>query len=453
MFEGLSDRLGQVFKRLRDRGKLSEADVTAALREVRLALLEADVHYKVTKSFVESIRTRAVGQEVMGSLTPAQQVVKIVHEELTALMGGASVDLDLSGSGPRTVMLVGLQGSGKTTTAGKLAKMMLAQGRRPLLVPADVQRPAAIAQLHKLGEQVGAPVFDSAADMGVVRICQAALGRAAQESLDTLIVDTAGRLQIDEPLMDELVQIKSRLKPAETLLVADAMTGQEAVAVAGEFHARLELSGIILTKIEGDARGGAALSMRQVTGCPIKLIGVGEKLDALEVFHPERLASRILGMGDVLSLIEKAGQAVDQEEAARLERKVLRAEFTLEDFLDQIKKIKKMGSVESLLGMIPGLGRLKPDQAGDPRELARAEAIINSMTVEERRRPQILNGSRRKRIALGSGTTPTDVNRLLKNFMAMQKMMKRLGRGLKGQKGSRRQAMNQLLSELQQQRR
>jgi signal recognition particle subunit SRP54 len=453
MFEGLSDRLGQVFKRLRDRGKLSEADVNAALREVRLALLEADVHYKVTKSFVESIRTRAVGQEVMGSLTPAQQVVAIVHEELTALMGGASTELDLSGSGPRTVMLVGLQGSGKTTTAGKLAKMMLANGRKPLLVPADIRRPAAIAQLKKLGEQVGVPVFDSSPDMNVVHICQAALGQAAQEALDTLIVDTAGRLQIDEPLMDELAAIKSRLKPSETLLVADAMTGQEAVAVAGEFNARLELTGIVLTKIEGDARGGAALSMRQVTGRPIKLMGVGEKLDALEVFHPERLASRILGMGDVLSLIEKAGQAVDHEEAARLEEKVRRADFTLEDFRDQLKKIKKMGSLESLLGMIPGMGRIKSDQMGDPKELGRAEAIINSMTPEERRRPQILNGSRRKRIARGSGTTPADVNRLLKNFMAMQKMMKRLGRGLKGQKGSRRQAMNQLLSELQQQRR
>ncbi|MBU0515114.1 MAG: signal recognition particle protein, partial [Proteobacteria bacterium] len=380
MFEGLSERLGDVFKRLRGRGRLSEADVDAALREVRLALLEADVHYKVARSFIDSVRSRAVGREVLASLTPAQQVIKVVHEELTALMGGGSRELDLSGPRPRTVMLVGLQGSGKTTTAGKLAKMLLARGRRVLLVPADVRRPAAIEQLQKLGEQVGAPVFDSRTDMAVVDICMAALARAAQDSLDTLIVDTAGRLQIDEPLMDEVAAVRDRLRPAESLLVADAMTGQEAVGVAGEFHSRLGLTGIILTKMEGDARGGAALSMLQVTGCPIKLMGVGEKLDALEVFHPDRVASRILGMGDVLSFIEKAQDAIDQEEARKLERKVLKEGFTLEDFLAQIKQIKKMGSLESILGMIPGLGQMKKGLGADQSELVKAEAIINSMT-------------------------------------------------------------------------
>jgi signal recognition particle subunit SRP54 len=436
MFDRLSDKLNNVFKKLRGRGKLSEADVNAALREVRLALLEADVNYKVTKAFIERIRERAVGEEVMRSLTPAQQVIKIVHEELTNLLGGESPRLDLSGKPPVALMLVGLQGGGKTTTAAKLAKRLKSQGRQPYLVPADIQRPAAIEQLKRLGADLGVPVYPTEASQNPVAIAGAAMEAAYTEGLDTVILDTAGRLHIDAPLMEELQAIRARVEPQEILLVADAMTGQDAVAVAQNFHDLLKLTGVILTKVEGDARGGAALSMREVIGRPIKFLGVGEKLDALEVFHPERLASRILGMGDVLTLIEKAQEAFDADQVQALEKKLRQEAFTLEDFREQLKQVKKMGSMEQLLGMIPGLGGKLKNLKGmqpDDRELKRVEAIISSMTPRERHDHTIINGSRRRRIAAGSGTTVQDVNRLLKNFAMTQKMIKQVAKG--GKKG------------------
>ncbi|MBF0528422.1 MAG: signal recognition particle protein [Deltaproteobacteria bacterium] len=426
MFETLSEKLGEAFRKLRGHGKLSEANIKDGLREVRLALLEADVNYKVVKDLIESIRQRSVGQEVMESLTPGQQVVKIVYEELTSLMGGAHHQLNLTGRPPWIVMLVGLQGSGKTTTCGKLALYLKKQGRTPLLVPADVYRPAAIDQLTILASQVGTPVFPASKHMDPVDIAIQAQASAGERGCDTLILDTAGRLHIDEPLMEELKAIKEKIRPNEILFVADAMTGQEAVNVAKTFNEWLDLTGVILTKMEGDARGGAALSIKAVVNRPLKFVGVGEKLDALEPFHPERTSSRILGMGDVLSLIEKAQENIDQKKALELARKIKKNEFTLEDFRQQIKQIKKIGTLESILGMIPGLNKLKKmkDLQPDEKDLKVIEAIINSMTMEERADHTILNASRRKRIARGSGTSVAEVNALIKNFIQTKKMMK-----------------------------
>jgi signal recognition particle subunit SRP54 len=435
MFDSLTDKLSAVFKRLRGHGKLTEQNITEALKEVRLALLEADVNFKVVKDFVERIRSRAVGQEVMESLTPGQQVVKVVHEELISLMGGVNSSLNLSFKPPIPIMLVGLQGSGKTTTAGKLAKFLKDKGRKPYLVPADVRRPAAIEQLKRLGEQLGIPVFNPDPQRSPLEICKKALTLADEQNQDVLLLDTAGRLHIDEALMKELEEIKRELIPREILLVADAMTGQDAVNVAKRFNEALDIHGVILTKLDGDARGGAALSIKAVTGKPIKFIGVGEKLDALEIFHPDRMASRILGLGDVLSLIEKAQEAIDAKKAQELEKKLLKDTFTLEDFREQLQQIKKMGSIEQIFSMIPGMGRLKlpKDLQGSEKELVKVEAIINSMTKEERRSPEILNGSRRLRIAKGSGTTVQDVNQLLKQYLQTKKMLRQFKRsGMRG---------------------
>ena len=431
MFDSLSDKLSEAFRKLKGRGKLSEQNIKDGLREVRLALLEADVNYKVVKNLVETIRARSVGQEVMGSLTPGQQVVKIVYEELTAVMGGSFKQLDFSGRPPWVIMLVGLQGSGKTTTAGKLALYLKGQGRSPLLVPADVYRPAAIVQLTRLAEQVGTPVFPSTTHMDPVDIAQRATASAGERGCDTVLLDTAGRLHIDEALMGELKGIKAQVNPNEILFVADAMTGQEAVNVASTFNEWLDLTGVVLTKMEGDARGGAALSIKAVVDKPLKFVGVGEKLDALEPFHPDRVASRILGMGDVLSLIEKAQENFDEEQALDLARKIKKNEFTLADFHQQIRQIKKMGSLESILGMIPGLGKLKQlkNARPDDSELKKVEAIIDSMTREERGNHTILNASRRRRIAKGSGTSVADVNALIKNFVQTKKMMKKFSKG------------------------
>ncbi len=435
MFERLSDKLAAVFKKLKGRGVLTDVQVSEALREVRLALLEADVHYKVTKAFVDRIRERAVGEEVFRSLTPAQQVVKIVHEELVTLLGGESPRLDLSGKPPVALMLVGLQGGGKTTTAAKLAKRLKSQGRQPYLVPADVQRPAAIEQLKRLGAEIGVAVHPTAPDQDPVKISSTAMEAAYTAGYDTVILDTAGRLHIDAPLMAELKAIKEKVSPREILLVADAMTGQDAVQMAQSFHDLLKLTGVILTKIEGDARGGAALSMRAVIDRPLKFLGVGEKLDALEVCHPDRLASRILGLGDVLTLIEKAQEAFDASQVQALEQKLRQETLTLEDFRDQLRQIQKMGSVEQLLSMIPGFSKAKALRGlkTDERELKKVEAIINSMTPAERGNYQIIDGRRRRRIARGSGTTVEEVNRLLKNFCLTQKMMKQMSkRGKRG---------------------
>jgi signal recognition particle subunit SRP54 len=428
MFERLSDKLAAVFKKLKGRGSLTEAQVDEALREVRLALLEADVHYKVTKTFIERVRERAVGEEVLRSLTPAQQVVKIVHEELIQLLGGESPRLDLSGRPPVALMLVGLQGSGKTTTAAKLARRLKSQGRQPYLVPADVQRPAAIEQLKRLGTDLGVPVHPTQPGQDPVAIAAESMEAAYSQGFDTVLLDTAGRLHIDNPLMAELKAIKDKTAPREILLVADAMTGQDAVQVAQKFHDLLKLTGVVLTKMDGDARGGAALSMRAVIDRPIKFLGVGEKLDALEVFHPDRLASRILGMGDVITLIEKAQETFDATQVQALEKKLRQESFTLEDFRDHLRQIQKMGSMEQLLNLIPGFNKVKALKGVKPddRELKRVEAIINSMTPAERADYQIINGSRRRRIAKGSGTTVEEINRLLKNFYATQKMMKQM---------------------------
>jgi len=435
MFESLSEKLSRTFKKLRGQGRLTEKNIQEALKEVRMALLEADVHYKVVKKFVEDIRQSAMGQEVLDSLTPGQQVIKIVYEELVRLMGGTRQELNLTGRTPFAVMLVGLQGSGKTTTAGKLALHLRKKGRNPYLVPADIYRPAAIEQLRKLGSQVGIPVHDTDKNRKPEDTCQEALALAGTVGADILIMDTAGRLHIDDELMAELVRIKQRVNPTEILLVADAMTGQDAVNVAKHFNDLLDISGVILTKMEGDARGGAALSVKAVTDKPIKFIGVGEKLDALEPFFPDRLASRILGMGDMLSLIEKAQEEFDEKEALKLAKKLKKREFDLEDFLGQLRQLKKLGSLEQIMSMIPGLGQLKQlkNMKPDEKELVRVEAIINSMTKEERENYKVINGSRRRRIALGSGTTIQDVNRLLKNFAQTKKMMENLTRkGLQG---------------------
>lgn len=430
MFDNLSDRLNSVFKKLKGHGKLTEKNIEEGLKDVRMALLEADAHYKVVKQLIADIRERAVGQEVLSSLTPAQQVIKIVNDELTALMGGASEELTLSGPSPAAVMLVGLQGSGKTTSAGKLSVHLRKQGKKPYLVSVDVYRPAAMDQLKKLAAQLSTPVFDSNPDMAPLQICREARNAAVAAGCDTLIIDTAGRLHVDEELMDELVAIKKLLAPSDILLVADAMTGQDAVNIAQSFNQALDIGGVVLTKMDGDARGGAALSIRAITGKPIKFVGVGEKLNELERFHPDRMASRILGMGDMLSFIEKAQNVVDAKQAADLERKLRKNEFTLEDFRDQMAQVRKMGSLGDLLKMIPGFSKLKNQEVDvDDGELVRIEAIINSMTPGERRNYNIINGSRRKRIANGSGNSVQDVNKLLKNYAQVLKMVKKINKG------------------------
>ncbi len=422
-FESLAQKLGDIFKKLRGKGKLSEQDVKQAMREVRLALLEADVNFKVVKDLVSKITDRAVGQEVMESLTPAQQVIKIVNEELTELMGSKQSKLNFSRD-ITVIMLVGLQGSGKTTTAGKLGKLLSKDGKRPLLVAADIYRPAAITQLQVVGEKLNLPVF-TMGQQNPVDISKAALEHSRKHNYNVVIIDTAGRLHIDDELMMELTNISQAVKPSEILLVVDSMTGQDAVNVAEEFNRRLDLTGLILTKLDGDSRGGAALSVKAVTGCPIKFVGMGEKLDDLEVFHPDRMASRILGMGDVLTFIEKATQDLDLQKAKELEKKLKSQTFDLNDFLEQLLQVKKIGSFDQILNMIPGLSAQKLKGVEfDEKELVRVEAIINSMTPEERSNPSIINGSRRKRIAAGSGCSIQDVNRLLKQYNQTRKMIK-----------------------------
>ena len=431
MFESLTDKLELTFKRLRGQGKISENNIDEALREVRLALLEADVHVQVVKSFLEAVKTKAMGQEVLQSLTPDQQFIKIVRDEIVDLLGGEYQDLDLKAAPPVVIMMVGLQGSGKTTTLAKLARYLKKDKRRsPYLVPADIYRPAAIDQLKILGKELDLPVYDANPETSPIVICQRALQEAKQKFCDVLLIDTAGRLHIDEELMQELAAIKDAVRPHQILFVADSMTGQDAVNQAMGFEGKLGLSGIILTKLDGDARGGAALSIRKMVGKPILFSGIGEKLDALEPFYPDRLASRILGMGDVLSLIDKVQQNVEQKEAARLQQAFQKQQFTLEEFQLQLQQIKRMGPVGNLLEMIPGGKKLANQVDSDKaeKELKRVEAIINSMTLQERRNPALLNGSRRRRIAQGSGTTVTDVNRLMKQFMEMKKMMQRVSK-------------------------
>jgi len=432
VFENLTDKLQKVFDKLAKRGKLSENDVDAAMREVRLALLEADVNYKVVKDFVARVRERAVGVEVMRTLTPAQQVVKIVNEELIKTLGEPS-KLDLTGSPPHVIMLVGLQGSGKTTTAAKLARRLRKSGHRPLLVAADPRRPAAVTQLEVLGKQLDIPVYQEGTKVPPPKVCANAVRRAEETARSTVILDTGGRLHIDEELMQELVEIKKKVSPQEVLLVADAMTGQDAVRAAGDFNQRVGLTGLILTKADGDARGGAAISIRSVTGVPIKFLGVGEKTDALEPFYPDRLASRILGMGDVLSLIEKAEATLDEEQALAVGRKLAKGEFDLEDFRQQLREVKKMGPLSQILDMIPGFSQMNQQVAPEvtDQQMKRVEAIVNSMTLEERHNPKIINASRKRRIARGSGTTVQEINQLLGQFRQMQRMMKQLtsGRG------------------------
>jgi signal recognition particle subunit SRP54 len=428
MFESLSAKLDGIFSQLRGRGKLTEANIKDATREIRLALLEADVNFQVVKDFVQRVREQALGQEVMRSLTPGQQVVKIVRDELTTLMGSQHVPLTMASQPPTTFLLVGLQGSGKTTSAAKLARKLQDMGRRPLLVAADVYRPAAMEQLRLLGEQLEVPVVVRQDSRDPVDICRQAFEEAPQHQADAIVIDTAGRLQIDETLMQELADIKTATNPRYTFLVVDAMTGQEAVNVATAFNETVSIEGVILTKLDGDARGGAALSIQAVVGKPIQFVGVGEKLDALEAFHPERMASRLLGMGDVLTLIERAEQAIDPESVADLEAKMRQASFTLEDFQSQLRQVKQMGPLENLMELIPGLKGAKLPVAGE-KDLKKVEAIIGSMTLIERRNPALINGNRRKRIALGSGTRVEDVNRLLKQFGQMRKLMKSMMTG------------------------
>jgi len=447
VFDNLSDKLELVFKKLRGQGVMTEDNIKEALREVRLVLLEADVNFKVVKDFVEKVRERSVGTEVLKSLSPGQQVIKIVNDELIAMMGGNEDNsLNLAAKPPVAIMMVGLQGAGKTTSCGKLAKYLKAQKRRPLLVPADVYRPAAIEQLKTLGRQLGIEVFESSVDQDPVDICRSSMKYAELNGLDTVILDTAGRHQIDDFLMNELVRIRDEVLPNEILFVADAMTGQEAVNVAAGFNDRLEISGVVLTKLDGDAKGGAALSIRAVTGKPVKFVGLGEKLDALEVFHADRLVSRILGMGDVLSLVEKAHSVFDEGETKRLTDKLKKNKFDLEDFRSQLQQVKKLGSLDSIMGMIPGMGKVMKQMEGmapPEKEMKRIEAIINSMTMKERANHTIINGSRRLRIANGSGTSVQEVNQLLKRFMDAQKMMQQLQKmgpmgmmkGMKGLKG------------------
>ena len=439
MFQSLQDKINAAFKKFRSKGKLSEADVKEGMREIKLALLEADVSFKVVRDFIKTVSERAVGAEVLESLMPAQQIVKIVNEELTALMGGSISKLTINSKPPTVIMMCGLQGAGKTTHAAKLAAMLKKQGKRPLLVAGDVYRPAAIKQLEVVGSQAGIPVFQLGDKLSPVEIAKAGVENAKQHGNDIVFIDTAGRLQVDEAMMGELVDIKNTVNPDEILLVVDSMTGQDAVNVAQTFNDMLDITGVILTKLDGDTRGGAALSVRSITGKPIKFIGTGEKLDALEPFHPDRMASRILGMGDVLSLIEKAEAAYDEKQAAELERKIRESSFTLSDYLDQFKQIRGMGSMDQLLAMIPGV---KPDALKDAKidekKIDRMEAIILSMTQRERNKPDIINASRKKRIAAGSGTSVEEVNRLLKQYDQTNKMMKQFSNGMMGNKFSKK---------------
>ena len=453
MFDSLSTRLQDVFKSLRGESRLTPENIEAALREIRLALLEADVNFKVVKAFVDRVRDRAMdavtSKDVLRGLAPSQEVVRIVRDEMVALFGTAEGGLAPSSKRPRVILMLGLQGAGKTTTSGKLAMWLTKQGKHPLLVSTDVKRPAAIQQLNVVAEKAGVRVHDPAGVMDPVARAKSAVAEATTLGFDAVIVDTAGRLHIDDELMNELVAIKSVTDPSDLLFVADAMTGQDAIKSAGEFNARVGVTGVVMTKLDGDARGGAALSVVSVVGVPIAFAGSGERLEDLEAFHPERVVSRVLGMGDVLSLIERAEAAIDVEDAERLEEKIRANDFTLEDFRDQLKTIKKMGPLEQIMGMLPGMGNLKAlaENKPDDKQIARVEAIINSMTPEERRKQHIINGSRRKRIAKGSGTSVEDVNRLLKQFVQMQKMLKSLG-GMAGIAGggkkSRRQAMQML---------
>ncbi|MHB1381346.1 MAG: signal recognition particle protein [Thermoleophilia bacterium] len=431
MFDNLSDKLQGVLGNLKGQGRVSEEDLNGAMREIRLALLEADVNFKVVKQFVAAVKERALGEDVLTSVTPGQQVVKIVHDELASLMGAASTKLTFSPRPPTTILMVGLQGSGKTTTCAKLARQLLSQGKQPLMIAADVYRPAAIDQLKKLGEQLKVPVFSIEGSQDVVEIARQGVAEAASAGRDVAIIDTAGRLHIDEGMMDELVRTRAAVKPHNILLVLDAMTGQDAVNVAEQFQEKVNFDGVILTKLDGDARGGAALSVKAVTGKPIKFASTGEKLDAFDYFHPDRMAGRILGMGDVLTLVEKAQEAVDETKARELEEKLRKSQFTFEDFLDQMQSMRKMGPLAGMLAMIPGVPKELKNTQLDERELDRVEAIIRSMTSEERNSPEIINGSRRRRIAAGSGTDVQAVNQLLNKFKQMQKMMKQLTSGKK----------------------
>ncbi|CAN5627211.1 MAG: signal recognition particle protein [Acidobacteria bacterium] len=449
MFDSLSTRLQGVFKTLRGETRLTEETVEAALREIRMALLEADVNFKVVKAFIDRVRDRAVDQEVLKSLTPAQQVVRIVRDEMLALFGDSQGGLPDTASRPRVILMLGLQGSGKTTTSGKLGRWLAKQGRHPLVVSTDVRRPAAIEQLSLVAKQAGVRVHDPEGELDPVRRAGGALTEARNAGFDVVIVDTAGRLHIDDELMDELQAIKAAVQPSDMLYVADAMTGQDAIKSAGEFNRRIGVTGVVLSKMDGDARGGAALSVVGVVGVPIAFVGSGERLQDLEPFHPDRVVSRVLGMGDVLSLIEKAEEAVSAEDAEKLEEKIRKNAFTLEDFRDQLRTIKKMGPLEQIIGMIPGMGNMKELAANrekvDDRQLGRVEAIINSMTPKERRNHQLINGSRRKRIAKGSGASVEDVNRLLKQFVQMQKMLKQIG-GMAGLGGKKRGGMGMMKS-------
>ncbi len=441
MFESLSKRLESAFKNIRGQGRLTEANMADALKEIRLALLEADVNYKVVKKFIDDVQETATGEKVLDSVSPGQQIVKIVHEALIDIMGKASVPLTMADKGPTIIMMVGLQGQGKTTTSGKLARMLKKKGKTPLLVGADVYRPAAIKQLEVVAEQVGVESFSLGEQANPVDICVMARGEAQMRGCDVIILDTAGRLHVDDTMMEELRRIHAQVKPHETLFVANAMTGQDAVNSAHQFNESLSLTGVVLTQMDGDARGGAAISLVEVTGCPIKFVGIGEKLDALDVFHPRRMADQILGMGDIVSLVEKAQEVVDKEEAVKFQKKVKKGDLDLEDFLAQMRQVKKMGSMGDLMKKIPGMGKiLGPDMDtmndAAEEELKYTEAIILSMTPRERHRPKVINGSRRRRIAMGSGTSVQEVNRLLKDFEKMKKMMKRMMKG--GGRGSGR---------------
>lgn len=444
-FEGLTSRLQNVFSKLRGRGKVSEEDVNTAMREVRLALLEADVNFKVVKDFIAKVKEKSVGSEVMDSFTPGMVIIDIVNKELTELMGGSQAKLAKSNKPPTVILMAGLQGAGKTTTSAKLAKLLLKGNHRPLLVAGDIYRPAAIKQLQVLGEQIKVPVFTLPEGNSPVEIARQALQHAKDNSNDYLIVDTAGRLHVDDELMEELRQIHEVTTPDEVLLVVDAMTGQDAVNVAESFNTQLTLTGVVLTKLDGDTRGGAALSVKAVTGCPIKFAALGEKIDALEPFHPERMASRILGMGDMLSLIEKAQAEIDTDKAKEMERKMRNAEFTFDDFLEQMAQVKKLGPIDQIMDMIPGMGKMKQmqDVKVDEKQMDRVEAIVHSMTKKEKQNPEMINHSRRKRIAAGSGTNLADVNRLIKQFDEMRRMMKQLS-GMMGSKGKGSKMLKQM---------